>query len=89
MSRCVIVAKGFGSGATCPHDNQYLESFNHDTHDGIGYGEFTSDKSMALIFDNPGEALEFWKRQSKTVPLRGDGKPNRPMTCLNIGIEHI
>ena len=89
MSRCVIVAMGFASGDICNHEGQYLKEFDFDSDGGRGRGEFTKDKMNAKIFSDPGSALRFWKSQSKVRPLRDDGEPNRPLSCLNIGIEHV
>jgi len=89
MSACVIVALGFADGRECPHEDKYLEAFDFDKFDGAGYGEFTAEKGKAKRFANPGEALAFWKRESVVRPLRRDGRPNRPLSCLNIGIEHV
>ena len=89
MSRCVIVAKGVASGVHCPHEDQYLKSFDFEYDDGSGLGHFIEDIGLAKVFANPGAAVEFWQTQSRVRPLRDDGRPNRPLSCLNIGIEHV
>lgn len=84
----VILAIGFAGGHDCPHAGQYLETFDHDTADGLGYGEFTADLTKAKRFDTFKDAFEFWRQQSKTRPRRwyGDRGPNRPLTALTVEI---
>lgn len=83
----VMKAVGFANGKHCPHAGQYLEFFDFDRFDGEGFGQFTKDRSKALTFANPGEALKFWKTTSKVRPRRPDGKPNRPLTALSVTLE--
>lgn len=84
----LIRAIDFANGMPCPHAGQYLQGFNHHTKDGLGYGDFTADKARAMRFATHGEAIAFYRTVSKTKPVRQDGKPNRPMTCLTIALEH-
>lgn len=44
----------------------------------------TSDE--AFRFKSKSVALEVWRAQSQTHPLRDDGKPNRPMTAVHCEI---
>lgn len=67
----------------------YLEAMDFEAHGGQGFAVFTNDKAMAKRFDNVVEALAFWQTQSKTVPLRPDGKPNRPLTASTITFENV
>jgi hypothetical protein len=84
-----IRAVGFSNGVPCPHAGQWLESFNHDTADGLGYGTFTVHARQAMRFATPGDALTFWRRGSRTKPLRPDGRPNRPLTALTVQVEPL
>jgi hypothetical protein len=85
----VIRAVGFANGVPCPHEGQFLESFDHDAYDGRGYGEYTARPSKAKHFNSYGEALDFWGKRSTVKPLREDGKPNRPLTALTVVIETL
>jgi len=67
----------------------YLKSFDVDAHNGIGSVILTDNKADALRFAHVGDAMEAWKRQSRVVPFRPDGKPNRPLTAYNATFEKI
>jgi hypothetical protein len=81
----IIRVVGFAWGP-CPFAGQYLMSFDFESGNGLGFGEFTSDRSKAMRFAGLREAMEFWRTPSKTRPLRPDGKPNRPFTATTIEI---
>ena len=68
----------------------YIEDFIPDT-DPFGRGEVfvTTLKQEAKQFADLEAALEFWKQQSKRMPLRPDGKPNRPLTAFSITFESV
>ena len=51
--------------------------------------ETTSDKTEAKQFPDMVSAIEFWKQQSKILPFRPDGKPNRPLTAFTITFEQV
>jgi hypothetical protein len=70
-----IYAPGFG----------WVHSYE-DTACGRGSVLFTLKPAAAKSFPGPSEALEFWRTQSKTVPMRPDGKPNRPLTAYTVEI---
>lgn len=59
---------------------------HEDTLDGRGHTMFTPDKQLARSFESIGDAFEFYRQQSKTVKLRDDGKPNRPITAFTVEI---
>ena len=82
----LIRIEGWASGEACPHEGWFVESGNHDAAGGRGYFDFAPDPRRAMQFATSGEALEFWKRQSRVKPLRPDGKPNRPLTAASITI---
>jgi len=67
----------------------YLKSFDVDAHNGRGSVKLTGNKADALRFADVGEAMAAWKRQSKVVPFRDDGKPNRPLTAYHATFETI
>jgi hypothetical protein len=49
-----------------------------------GSAVFTDDPDQAMHFDSAVAALELWKTVSKTVPIRPDGKPNRPLAAHTV-----
>jgi hypothetical protein len=67
----------------------YLQKFDPEAHGGRGEYEFTTDAKQAMSFTTIAEALTYWRTQSKTVPLRPDGKANRPLTAFNVSLEEV
>lgn len=43
----------------------------------------------ALRFRDPAAAIRTWQMQSVTVPLRADGRPNRPLTAFTVELARI
>ena len=68
---------------------EYLQFADIEAHGGRGYAEFTKKLKRAKRFASYEAAFEFWRAQSKTLPLRPDGQPNRPLTAFNITIEEV
>lgn len=48
-----------------------------------GCVDITPRKEDALLFRDLGAAFRVWKMVSEKVPVRPDGKPNRPMTAFS------
>lgn len=67
----------------------YLESYDPEAHRGQGKAKWTDDIAKAMRFATQLEAFDFWRQQSKTMPFRPDGKPNRPLTAFTISVGHI
>lgn len=67
----------------------YLKSFDLEANRGRGAETVTAYKRRALHFENLEAAFECWRGQSRTVPLRTDGKPNRPLTAYAATFETI
>jgi hypothetical protein len=67
----------------------YLADFDVDAGDSVttGVATWTSDSAEALRFNSATDAVRFWRQESTRVPLRSDGKPNRPLTAVTISIE--
>jgi hypothetical protein len=65
---------------------QYLETVDFEAYHGRGFVRWTADPEKAMRFPSAGAAMQFWKTQSKTVPIRPDGKPNRPLTAYHVEI---
>lgn len=70
-------------------DWQYLESFDLEAYNGRGSVKLTRDVKHAMRFPDHGVAMETWRQQSQTVPVRPDGKPNRPLTAYHATFEGI
>lgn len=68
---------------------EYLKSADVEAFNGRGEFNCTKDIKQAMRFDSHEAAFEFWRRQSKTRPLRPDGKPNRPLTAINVTFEKV
>jgi len=66
---------------------EYLKSYDVEAFDGRGSAVFTRYISEAMQFDNSLDAMSHWRRQSKTHPVRPDGKPNRPLTAFTMTIK--
>ena len=89
MQKAIMRIIGFAIDAPCPMAGQWLKYFNHDTADGLGFGEFSADPTQAMKFDSAAELMAFWTKVSATKPVREDGKPNRPLTCVSVTIDYI
>lgn len=50
----------------------------------VGTFIFTASPALAMPFESAGDVLDYWRTQSKTFPLRPDGRPNRPLTAFSI-----
>lgn len=57
-----------------------LKAFDPDS----GWTEWTTDPRLARRFNSALDVLELWRTQSRTRPLRPDGKPNRPLTAYTV-----
>lgn len=62
----------------------WLRSYDVDGFGGRGDVKLTRDQSKAKVFESFEAVMEEWKRQSTVLPLRPDGKPNRPLTAFTI-----
>lgn len=69
----------------------YIAGYDNSTEDELGIGtvDCTSDRAKAKRFDEYLSAFHFWKQESRTVPTRPDGKPNRPLTSFTVSFEHV
>ena len=72
-------------GAEVPA-GQYFASIDVDAHDGRGEADLTRDPDRAMLFDDVGAAMSYWRRRSTVCPTRPDGKPNRPGTAFTVEI---
>lgn len=77
-------------GATVFQDiGRWVMAADPDANAGRGAVEFTDDPARALRFPDAGAALRFWRAQSTVVPLRPDGRPNRPLTAFTCDVRRL
>jgi hypothetical protein len=62
----------------------WLVEYNPDAHDGRGIAKWSRDPRRAMRFVDERAAFDCWLMQSTVRPIRGDGKPNRPLTCYTV-----
>lgn len=71
-----------------PNSEVYVEAYDIELPwpEGI---TFTTDIRRAVSWPDPPAAIQAWRAQSRTTPLRDDGKPNRPLTAFTVTIEEM
>ncbi len=62
----------------------FLKDFDPNDRGGRGEASFTHDLKEAKRFDSAASVFECWRTQSTVLPIRPDGKPNRPLTAYTI-----
>jgi hypothetical protein len=67
----------------------YLETFSAEAFAGRGYATTTANVEHAMKFPSLTAVMKTWKTQSKALPLRPDGEPNRPLTAYTIHPKKI
>jgi hypothetical protein len=84
----LLVCAGMADGRPTNLVGFYLESFDPDAGDDrtTGVAVWTDDVNKAKSFANYAAAFAEWNRQSKRIPLRSDGKPNKPLTAFNVEV---
>lgn len=82
--RCVIKVVALADGRPCQPAGFYVAGFDADAHGGQGEALMVADPRDALVFHGRAAAFEFWKTPSAEVPLRPDGRPNRPLTAYTV-----
>jgi hypothetical protein len=65
----------------------FVKSMDFDAHEGRGDLVVTTRRGDAKEFPDAREAMVYWQTISEAVPLRPDGKPNRPLTAYTVSIE--
>jgi hypothetical protein len=70
-------------------DGMYLASFDVEAFEGRGTSAWTEERSEAMIFMDAPSAWDMWRQQSKVMPFREDGKPNRPLTAFSVEVESM
>jgi len=84
MTKVLLAIVCHATGEASVHDGRFLRSFDPDAHGGRGSVLTTLAPERAIVFEDAGAALAFWKTQSAAVPLRDDGQPNRPLTAYTV-----
>jgi hypothetical protein len=77
---------GSATGVKTLVDGEYLVEYNPNANGGRGDLKTSADRADARRFPTAGDAMEFWRQQSKRRPYRPDGKPNRPLTAFSVEI---
>ena len=87
----VMKFSGFANGEPSPYDDKYLVYFGMPTAYGPDEAdlEVTSNVSQAKRFEDLGAARAEWMRVDLRYQTRADGKPNRPLTALNIVLHKV
>lgn len=68
-------------------DDDYLASYDPNGNDGLGAFGFTPFAHQALVFASAAAAIELYNKQSDILPIRPDGRPNKPLTAFNLILE--
>lgn len=84
MSEYVMRILGNADGSPCLIGGLLVRDFDPDAYDGRGDVEVTADVDVARKFPNHEVAIIFWRQASNVMPLRDDGKPNRPLTAYTV-----
>ena len=84
--KIVMQLMGVAPNGRPPPVPTYVRDVDFDADEGRGRIVMTQKLEEAKRFDSPGEALEYYRTASKVVPLRPDGRPNRPLTAYNVQI---
>lgn len=84
----VMKSMGLAGWPSDGSEGQYLRAYNPNggppQHPGRGLIEWTADINEAIWFPDLAAGMAEWKRQSTNVPLRPDGRPNRPLTAYTV-----
>lgn len=79
---------GRPDGQPSPIDDQYLERYDPNGHNGRGDIRTTRDARAAMRFTSSADALECWRTQADPPHhRRADGQPNRPLSAYSVTME--
>ena len=67
----------------------YLEWSDPNAKFGLDDDRWTDDLAKAKRFPTFMAAMDCWKAPSTLVPMRPDGKPNRPLTAWSVTVEEV
>jgi hypothetical protein len=86
----VMIFHGWAGQETPPElFGTYVQDFDLEAHGARGQITFTRDLRNAHKWPTFADAMATWNTQSKTVPTRPDGKPNKPMTAMTIEVKEV
>lgn len=85
--RVIIQLMGVAPNGRPPPRPTWVKDVDFDGMGGRGTIIMTQNKAEAKRFDGPAEAFEYYRTQSKVVPIRPDGHPNRPLTAYHVQIS--
>jgi hypothetical protein len=68
------------------HTGRYVRRYDPDAHNGLGEVWTAAEPVDALQFATGVAAAEFYRQASKVKPVRGDGRPNRPLTAFTVSV---
>lgn len=87
MSEYVIQIRANALTGEEPPTPIFVEIYDPSSPDGRGDLLVTPDIANAKVFASVTDAIALYRAQSETVPLRPDGKPNRPLTAFTVEIK--
>jgi len=75
---------GFANGAPCPFVGWYLLSCDFEAHGGRAEVNCTPQITKAMTFETVHAAVQFYQTSPRCKPMREDGRPNRPLSCMHV-----
>ena len=72
-----------------PEGACWVVEYDPDQAGGRGVALWTDRKDFARRFASVEEAITYYARQSRVLPYRPDGVPNRPLSAFTVEIEPI
>lgn len=84
--KVIIQLMGVAPNGRPPPVPTFVKDCDFDAAGGFGVIVMTQNRDEAKKFDTALLALEFYRTQSKKLPLWSDGKPNRPLTAYHVQI---
>ena len=70
-------------------DPCYIQQYDLAYAGGRGRAMLTGDIEVAATWDTEVEVFQAWRTVSEKMPVRDDGKPNRPLTAYTISPEAV
>lgn len=87
----VVISHGLYGGAVEQEGKStgFVESYDPSAYKGRGFATFTDDPQRAMKFASPENAYDFMNQVPPELPVRPDGKPNRPIRAFTLEIANI
>jgi hypothetical protein len=70
-------------------DGLWIIDYDPDGYEGCGDWTHTKDRRRARRFPSAAAVLDYYRQQSTVLPLRPDGKPNRPLTMFTNSADRV